>query len=405
MPKKRIVITGVGVVSPIGIGKEQFWQSLKEGKSNFKPVANFDTSGLKTNIAGEITGFEPKQLLGKAGLMDWDRASLFLSSAVKLALDDAGLEINAENTHDTGVSIGTTFGSLYSISEFDKEAVRDGPRLANPTVFTSTVGNSPASRAGIKFGIKGFNSTISTGMCSSLDAIDYARDLMTLDKIKTVVSGAVEALSPQIFLGFYKLNYLSKESCPFDRRRNGIILSEGAAAYILEEFEEAKKRKARAYAEILGTGSAFDPARFYKYNTKATGMKEAMRVALDDAGLKPENIDCIFANANSTKEADLAETNAIKEVFGLYAQKVPVTSIKSTLGETYSASGGMNLVAAIGALKDGFIPATTNLEKPDPACDLDYVTKAPRKAQLSRIMINAFGPNGENTVLIIGRAN
>ncbi|MCX5709257.1 MAG: beta-ketoacyl-[acyl-carrier-protein] synthase family protein [Candidatus Omnitrophica bacterium] len=405
MPKKRIVITGVGVVSPIGIGKEQFWQSLSEGKSNFKPIAHFDTSGLKTNIAGEITGFDPKQLLGKAGLMDWDRASLFLSSAVKLALSDAGLEISAENTCDTGVSIGTTFGSLYSISEFDKEAVRDGPRLANPSVFTSTVGNSPASRAAIKFGIKGFNSTISTGMCSSLDAIDYARDLMTLDKIKTVVSGAVEALSPQIFLGFYKLNYLSVESHPFDKRRNGIILSEGAVAYILENTEEAKKRKTHVYAEILGVGSAFDPARFYKYNPKAIGMKKAMVAALADAGLKPENIDCIFANANSTKDADLAETNAIKEVFGAFSQKIPVTSIKSTLGETYSASGGMNLVAAIGALKEGFIPAITNLDKPDPACDLNYVTKTPKKARLERIMINAFGPNGESTVLIIGRAN
>jgi 3-oxoacyl-[acyl-carrier-protein] synthase II len=405
LPKKRIVITGVGVVSPIGIGKEQFWQSLKDGKSNFKPIANFDTSGLKTNIAGEITDFDPKQLLGKAGLMDWDRASLFLSSAVKLALNDAGLEINADNTHDTGVSVGTTFGSLYSISEFDKEAVRDGPRLANPSVFTSTVGNSPASRAAIKFGIKGFNSTISTGMCSSLDALDYARDQMALDKIKTVVSGAVEALSPQIFLGFYKLDYLSSQSYPFDKRRNGIVLSEGATAYILENIDEAKRRKAKIYAEILGIGSAFDPARFYKYNLRATGMKQAMAAALDDAGLKSENIDCVFANANSTKHADLAETNAIKEIFGAKAQKTPVTSIKSSLGETYSASGGMNLVAAIGALKEGFIPAITNLEKPDPACDLDYVVKSPRKAQLSRIMINAFGPNGENTVLIIGRAS
>lgn len=405
MPKKRVVITGVGVVSPLGIGKEEFWKSLKEGKSNFKQVTIFDTKGLKHNVAGEITDFDPKQLLGKSGLMDWDRASLLLSSAVKLALVDAGLEINSDNAHDTGVSVGTTFGSLHSISEFDKEAVRDGPRLANPSVFTSTVGNSPASRVAIKFGIKGFNSTISTGMCSSLDALDYGRDLMTLGKIKTVVSGTVEALSPQIFLGFHKLNYLSSESLPFDKRRNGIVLSEGAAAYILEDLNEAKNRNAGIYAEILGIGSAFDPAKFYKYNPKAAGMKQAMSAALDDAGLKPENIDCIFANANSDKDADMAEANAINDVFGDYAHRIPVTSVKSALGETYSASGGMSLISAIGALKDGFIPAIANLDKPDPASGLNYVAKTPVKKKLSRIMINAFGPNGESTVLIIGGIN
>lgn len=410
MSKKRMVITGLGIISPIGIGKEKYWQSLRGGKSNFKPVTLFDTKGLKTNIAGEISDFDPKKILTGVNLMDLDRATLLLNSAVKLALDDSGLKINDANTKQTGVSVGTTFGSLYSTSEFDKEAIRDGPRYANPSVFTSTVGNSPASRVAIIFHIKGFNTTLSTGMCAALDALDYARDLVSLGKAKTVIVGTVEALSLQLYLGFYKLNYLSglktnlsPVSCPFDKRRNGIILSEGSSAMILEPFLSAKERKTKIYAKVLGIGSCFDPAKFYKYNRKGTGMKRAMKLALDDAGLKPKDIDCIFANANSTQDADLIETDAIKEVFGGCTHKVPVTAVKSIVGETYSASGGMSLAAAIGALEQDFIPATINLKTQDEHCDLDYVSNKSRNKKLSKIMINTFGPSGTNTVLIIGR--
>lgn len=412
MAKKRVVITGLGVVSPIGIGKEQYWNSLREGKSSFKPISLFDTKGLKVNIAGEIADFKPKEILGNVNIMDLDRATLLLSCAVKLAVQDAALEINESNTKQTGVSVGTTFGSLYSISEFDKESVKEGPRYVNPSVFPSTVGNSPASRVSIIFKIKGFNATISTGMCAALDAIDYARDFFALDKAKTIVAGAVESLSPQIFLGFYKLNYLSglnnnsdPVSCPFDKRRDGIVVSEGSVATILEDFESAKQRNAKIYAEILGTGSSFDTAKFYNYNPKGKGMKEAMELALKDAGLEPKDIDCIFVNANSTKDGDLIEANAIKEVFKEYASRISVTAVKSILGETYSASGGMSLAAALGTLNQDFIPPTINLKEKDPACDIGGIVNKTKIKQLSRIMINTFAPNGANTVLIIGRLN
>jgi 3-oxoacyl-[acyl-carrier-protein] synthase II len=412
MVKKRVVITGLGVVSPIGIGKEQYWNSLREGKSCFKTISLFDTKGLKVNIAGEIADFKPKEILGNVNIMDLDRATLLLSSAVKLAVQDSVLEINEANTKQIGVSVGTTFGSLYSISEFDKESVKEGPRYVNPSVFPSTVGNSPASRVSIIFKIKGFNATISTGMCAAFDAIDYARDFLALDKAKTIVVGAVESLSPQIFLGFYKLNYLSglnngsiPVSCPFDKRRDGIVVSEGSVVTILEDFESARQRKAKTYAEILGTGSSFDTAKFYNYNPKGKGMKEAMELALKDANLEPKDIDCIFANANSTKDGDLIEANAIKEVFKEYASKIPVTAVKSILGETYSASGGMSLAAALGTFNQDFIPPTINLKEKDPACDIGGIVNKTKIKQLSRIMINTFAPNGANTVLIIGRLN
>ncbi|MBU2541851.1 MAG: beta-ketoacyl-[acyl-carrier-protein] synthase family protein [Candidatus Omnitrophica bacterium] len=410
MKKSRTVITGIGVISPIGIGKDEYWQSIMDGKSGFKPITLFDTSDLKVKIGGEISNFNPKQILNTQNIMDLDRATLLLSSAVKLAIDDAKLDINETNTKQIGVSVGTTFGSLHSISEFDKESLREGPRYVNPSVFPSTVGNSPASRIGIRFKIKGFNSTISTGMCAALDALDYARDFINLGRTNTVVTGAVEDFCIQTFLGFYKLNYLSglngdpePLSCPFDKRRNGIIFSEGSTVLILEELDSAKKRKANIYAQVLGIGSCFDPIKFYRFNPKGEGMVKAMQLALADANLKPEDIDCIFANANSTKDADRIETKAIKDVFGNFADEVCITAPKSILGETFSASGGLSTVAAIGALNKDLIPPTINYQEKDPDCNLNYVTNKSRKNKLNRIMINAFGPNGANTVVIIGK--
>ncbi len=409
MSKKRIVITGIGVISPIGIGRKEYWQGLSEGVLGFRPITLFDTSDLKVKVAGEISNFDPKSILGIKSTMDLDRATLLLSSAAKLALDDAKLEINNKNNKQIGISVGTTFGSISSISKFDRESLTEGPRYANPSVFPSTVGNSPASRVGIRFGIKGFNSTISTGMCAALDALEYACDFINLDRIDTVVVGSVEDLSIQAFLGFYKLNYLSglngskPLSCPFDKRRSGIIFSESAAVFILEKMSSSRERKAKIEAEILGIGSCFDPVKYYKFNPKGEGMIAAMRLALEDAQLMPKDIDCIFANANSTKDADKIETSAIKKVFGERAYNVPITSIKSMVGETFSASGGLSAVAAIEALNNEIIPPTINYEVKDSDCDLDYVTNKARQKKLKRIMINTFGPNGANTVVIIGK--
>ncbi|MFA5338081.1 MAG: beta-ketoacyl-[acyl-carrier-protein] synthase family protein [Candidatus Omnitrophota bacterium] len=410
---KRVVITGIGIVSPIGIGKEEFWQNLFAGQSGFKEITLFDVRDLKVKIAGEIASFNPKTILGEKGLLDLDRATLLLLSATKLSLDDASLNIDEDNTYRTGVSVGTTFGSLHSISKFDRESLMEGPRYVNPIIFPSTVANSPASRISIKFKIKGFNSTISTGMSATLDAMDYARDFIRLDKVDTIVVGSVEDLSMQTFLGFYKLNYLSDLkgssdkpiSCPFDNRRNGIIFSEGATSLVLQEKEYAKKSGSSIYAEILGIGSCFDPAKFYKYNPKGEGMKKAMAKALEDAHLLPNNIDCIFANANSTRDADSIETKVIKDVFGEYAYKIPVTAVKSIVGESFSASGGIATVAALGALNKGVMPPTINYKEKDKNCDLDYVPNKLRSKTLHHIMINSFGPNGVNTSLIIGKYN
>jgi 3-oxoacyl-[acyl-carrier-protein] synthase II len=233
---------------------------------------------------------------------------------------------------------------------------------------------------------------------------------MNLYHTKHIIVGGVEDLCIQTFLGFYKLGYLSglrnkfwPSSSPFDRRRDGVIFSEGSAAFTLEEMDQALKRDANIHAEILGFGTSFDPTKRYKYSAQGMGMIESMNEALLDAHLKPGDIGCIFANANSTKHADEIETTAIKKVFGHQAHKIPVTAIKSMVGESYSASGALALAAAIEALDHDFIPPTINLKEKDPLCDLDYVPNVGRKQKLSRAMINCFGPNGQNSVFIIGK--
>jgi len=406
---RRIVITGIGVISPIGIGKSEYWKNLEAGKSGIKPITLFDTNDLKVKVGGEITEFDAKQFLDAKSLRTLDRATKLLASSTKLALDDAKLAITKENNRQIGVSVGTTFGSLNSISEFDKISVAEGPRYVNPSVFPNTVINSPASQLSIRFHIKKFNATVSSGMCAGIDAIDYARDFINLNRAKIVVTGSVEEFCIQTFLGFYKLDYLSglgdsaPLSCPFDKRRNGIVFSEGATTLILEDLESAEERGAHIYAEILGIGSYFEPYRVNKYSPRGKGMNMAMREALADAKLKAADVDCIFANANSTLDADKIETTAIKEVFGVSASKKPVTAIKSMVGEAFSASGGLAAIAALGSIENDFIPATINYVAQDSGLDLDYVPNKTRKQKIGIAMINTFGQNGCNKSLIIGR--
>ncbi|MFH1062022.1 MAG: beta-ketoacyl-[acyl-carrier-protein] synthase family protein [Candidatus Omnitrophota bacterium] len=408
--RKRIVITGIGIVSPIGIGVKQFWDNLFSGKSGIKPITLFDTSKLKVKVAGEITEFDPLLILEEKKIMDLDRATLLLLSSAKLCLDDSGFQVDEKNTYQTGVSVGTTFGSLHSVSKYNQEALTEGPRYANPSVFPSTVGNSPASRVSIRYKIKGFNATISTGISAGLDALEYATDLIELDRAKQILVGAVEDLSLQTFMGFYKLDYLSGLhgtavcSCPFDKNRDGVVFAEGATMFLVQYANEVWD-KAKIYGQISGMGSVFDPARFYRYNPKGTGMKQAMKMALDDAGLKPEDIDCIFANANSTRGADPIEALAIKEVFGEHSKKVLVTAVKSMTGETYSNSGSLAIAAALGAIAENKIPAIINYKNKDENCQLNFVLDKAKKQKISHAMVNTFGPNGKNSSIIISRFN
>jgi 3-oxoacyl-[acyl-carrier-protein] synthase II len=406
---RRIAITGVGVISPIAIGREAYWEGLRQGKTGFRPVTLFDTAPFRVHLAGEVPDFDPVSFLGKKGLRDLDRSTRLICSAAKLALEDSNLVITEENTHAMGVSIGTTFGSLHSISQFDRTGLIEGPRSVNPSHFPNTVINSPASQVSIRFKIKGFNTTISTGFCAGLDAVSYAADFIRLNRADVVLAGGVEELCEETFMGFHDLGFLSGDDgsepccCPFDARRNGIVLSEGAAVLVLEEEQHAVKRGATILARILGHGNAFDPSADSSFDRAGQGLKTAGELALKDSSLDAKDIDYICACSNSSKGLDRMETRSIKELFGDYAFRIPASSIKSMVGESYSASGALSLAAAAGAIRNAFVPPTVNYQKRDPECDLDYVPGTSRQKQIENVLVLAADPYGQNTAIILGR--
>lgn len=406
---RKVVVTGIGVLSPIGIGKDNYWDGLFHGKTGYRSISLFDTAPFSVNIAGEINDFDPVLFLGKKGLRTLDRSTRLVNSAAKLAIDDANLQITDDNTHSIGVSVGTTFGSLHSISQFDRDGLIEGPKLVNPSHFPNTVLNSPASQVSIRFKIKGFNTTISTGFCASLDAVSYAADFIRLNRADVVLAGGVEELCEETFLGFHNIGCLSGLDssepfcCPFDKRRNGIILSEGAAILILEDEEHAAKRGAQIMARVLGYGNSFDPAADFYFGHAGKGLGNSIDIALKDASLNPEDIGYISSCANSTKGLDRMETKVIKDIFGEKAFHIPVTSIKSMIGESFSASGALSLAAAVGALKQGIIPPTMNYMEKDPECDLDYVPNISRQRSIDKALVISSDPYGQNTAIVLGK--
>lgn len=406
---RSVVITGVGVLSCIGTGRDRYWEALFGGKTGFKRISLFDTAPLTVHIAGEIADFDPIFFLGKKGLRTLDRSTTLINSAAKLAIDDANLRIADDNTGSIGVAVGTTFGSLKSISQFDRTGLIEGPKLVNPSHFPNTVINSPASQVSIRYKIKGFNTTVSTGFCASLDAVAYASDFIRLGRSDAVLAGGVEELCEETYLGFYKLGCLSGADgsepvcCPFDSRRNGTILSEGAALLILEDEEHALKRGAAILARIAGYGNSFDPSAARNFTHAGGGLKRAIINALKDASLSPLDIQYISSSANSTRGLDLMETRIIKDVFGEHAHNIPVSSIKSMVGESFSASGALSLAAAVGAIVKGIVPPTVNYVEKDPSCDLDYVTNKARSHDMSNVLVVSSDPYGQNAAVILSK--
>ena len=408
--QKRVVITGIGILSSIGKGREDFWQGLREGRSGSRPITLFDASRFHVQVAGEISDFDAKKYMGVKGLRSLDRSTKLLVSAAKLAIEDSRFSITEDNTDTIGVSVGTTLGSVKSIGDFHEVTLREGPRYTNPALFPNTVINSPASQVSIWHNIKGFNSTIATGFTASLDAMNYAYDFIRLGRVDLVYAGGVEELCEQTFLGFHVLKFLSGSTpgeaivnCPFDRRRNGVLLGEGACLLAMEELKHAQERDAVILGEVVGFGTCFDPFRINKYNPRATGLIEAIRSALKDAGIKEHDVDYICANANSTRSADKIETFAIKQVFGPRAHRIPVSAVKSMVGEGFSVSGAFAAAASLAVLKEGFIFPTINYQEQDPDCDLDYVPNTSRAADIKHILLITTAPSGGNTCMVLRR--
>jgi 3-oxoacyl-(acyl-carrier-protein) synthase len=361
MIDKRVVITGLGVIASNGIGKGAFFEAVLKGISGIKPISLFDTSQFKVKAAGEVKDFTPERFLGAKGLRTLDRSTKLVCSASKLALEDAGLNLIEANTHDIGVVVGSTLGSVHSISEFDREAIKEGPRYVNPAFFPNTVINSPASQVSIKFGIKGFNVTIATGFSAGLDAINYASDFIRLGRANIILAGAVEELCVQTFLGFYKTGLMVGASS-----NGGVIIGEGSAILVLEDLDSAIQRKAPIYAEVLGYGAGL-------------GLKEGFMQSIQDcireSKLSTADIDCISSGANSDSANDLAEAQAIKDLFSDQGE-LSVSYIKKLVGECYSATGSLQAVAAIAEIT---------------------------QKNARNVLANAFGPNSSNSSLMISK--
>lgn len=397
-------------MAPNGKGRQEYWQALRAGKPGYEKVKLFDAKDFKVDIAGEVPDFDATVYLGKKGLRTMDRSGRLLVSAGRLAIDDSGFIITDENTDACGVSVGTTLGSLKSIADFDMITLTEGPRYVNPALFPNTVMNAAASQVAIWNNIQGFCNTLSSGFTTSIDAMQYAADWIEMGKSKYILAGGVEEMCSYTFFGFYSLKFLSGSiegqsfvNCPFDLRRNGITFGEGAMLMAMEPYEEARARGAKIIAEIASFGYEFDPFRINRYNPRGTGLKGAMIKAIEEAGISPRDIDCIFANANSTPTADRVESMIIKDVFGDYGKQVPVTATKSMTGECYSVSGAFAVAAALGAIQENFIPPTINYQVPDPECDLNIIANKAVEAQLNNVLVVNFSPSGANMCMVLRR--
>lgn len=406
MGQMEAVITGIGVIAPNGIGKEKFWDALEQGSSAISQITSFDAGKFPVTLAAEIKDFCPEKILIGKSLRNLDRNALFLSAATKFAIDDAGIEISESNTDKIGLSTGTTFSHLWPVMEFDREVFKEGINFASPALFPSTVVNAASSQAAIFFNIQGFNATVSTGYTSGLEALKYSLGAINSGKAQIVFCGAVDALNFSLFFGLYKLGYMAglkgpALSCPFDKRRNGPLLGEAAISLSIEDKQSAKARKANIFARVRSVASYFDAFQMGKVHPQGEGLEKAIKIALDESGVSPKDIDYISSSANSSEELDKIEVKVLKKIFGKSLEKIPVSSIKSMLGETFSTASALQIASCIGVMKRGVIPPTINYAQPDPECEIDCVPNQARKKKVKLALVTSFGPGGYNSACVL----
>ncbi|NTU29061.1 beta-ketoacyl-ACP synthase II [Brevibacillus sp. HB1.1] len=409
--KRRVVITGVGVVSPVGNDAQTFWNSLLEGKSGIDRVAAFDASDYPTQIAGEVKNFDPEQYMDKKDIRRTDRFVQFGLAAAKMAVEDAKLEITPENAERVGVYIGSGIGGLTTWEEQHSVLLEKGPRRVSPFFIPMLIANMASGAVSIQYGAKGPTSSAITACATGTNAIGDALRLIQFDHADVMIAGGAEAtVRPMAFAGFCSAKAMStrndepqKASRPFDQDRDGFVMGEGAGVLILEELEHAKKRGATIIAEVIGYGMSADAHHITSPSPGGEGAARCMASALKDAGVDPTEVQYINAHGTSTDQGDIAETQAIKSVFGEHAYKLAVSSTKSMTGHLLGATGGVEAIATAYVLRDQVLPPTINLENPDPECDLDYVPNHARKATVNVAVSNTFGFGGHNATVILKR--
>ena len=396
--KKRVVVTGLGVISSIGIGKDVFWNSLLKGTSGISEVASYDTSKHVTHKGGEIKNFNPEDFISKKRVRLIGRASQLAMSATKLALEDAQLSDESIFDYKTSVCLGTTMGEIQSVERADHAWIKSGQKeVENLALYQSPLNNIPSAVA-MEFKLKGRNRIFTTACAAGNYAIGYGYDLLQFNESDIVVAGGSDSFSWIAFTGFNKVSATAPEKCqPFDKNRKGIIPGEGAGILVLETLEQAQRRKAHIYAEILGYGLSCDS--HHMTNPQAEGLASCMKNALKDAGLTPNDIDYISAHGTGTIFNDRAECAAIKQIFG--DKKIAVSSIKSMLGHTMGAASAIEAITCCLVVKNNIIPPTINYETPDPECDIDCVPNVSRKQAVNIALNNGFAFGGNNACLVI----
>jgi len=406
--RKRVVITGIGVISPVGTGLEAFWSSLVGGVSGIKRVERFDPANFTTRIAGEVVDFEPAQYIDKKEARRMDRFTQFAVAASGMAIADAALDLEGENRDRIGVILGSGIGGITTMEEQARVLFEKGPGRVSPFFVPMMIANIGAGQVAISYRLRGPNITSVTACASSTNAIGDAFKMIQHGHADVMLSGGTEApITPLAVAGFCSMKAMStrneepeKASRPFDAQRDGFVIGEGAAILVLESLEHALQRGARIYAEVAGYGSTCDAYHMTAPDPDGAGAANAMREALADADLAPGAVDYINAHATSTPLGDRSEVLAIKKVFGDHTGKLAVSSTKSMTGHLLGAAGGLEAAVCLLAIDRGEIPPTINYEVPDPDCDLDCVPNVARKTAVNAALSNSFGFGGHNATLV-----
>jgi 3-oxoacyl-[acyl-carrier-protein] synthase II len=409
--KRRVVITGVGAITPLGVGVEKSWQALCQGKSGIGVITRFDASGFRTRIAGEVNDFNPLDFMDSKLVRRGDRFIHFALAAARMAMDDSGLVINASNSERVGVSVGTAMGGIESLEKNHRLLLQGARHQISPFFIPSFLANMAPGQVAIEFGARGANMCSVTACASGTHAIGDAFRVIQRGEADAMIAGGAEAaISPVIFAGLDVIKVMTtrneepeKASRPFDKHRDGFIIGEGAGIVILEELEFALNRGARIYAEVLGYGLNSDAYHITAPDPEGRGAASCMKMALDDAGTSIDKVDYINAHGTSTVLNDLSETRAIKSVFQGRSKKIPVSSNKSMMGHLWGAAGAVEAIFCLLTINRGIIPPTINYETPDPECDLDYVPNVARRAEVKVALSNSFGFGSTNATLVFGR--
>jgi 3-oxoacyl-[acyl-carrier-protein] synthase II len=401
----------LGVVAPNGIGVETFWKSLMDGVSGIDRITRFDAGRHDTKIAAEVKGFDPLLYMEKKEVKKMDRFIHYAMAGAIMAAEDAQFTVKDVERSRSGVLVGTGMGGIPCLEETHKILLEKGPGRISPFFIPSIITNLASGHIAIRFGLRGPNSCVSTACATGNHAIGDSFELIRRGMADVMFAGGTEAvISPLTIGGFGAMKALStrndapqRASRPFDKGRDGFVMGEGAGVLILEELDHARRRDARIYAELNGYGMSADAYHMTAPEPEGAGAIASMGLALEDAGLQPEDVDYINAHGTSTPAGDASETKAIKKVFGDHAYRLAVSSIKSMTGHLLGAAGGVEAVATVLTLHHGMIPPTVNYEEPDPECDLDYVPNRARQAEVRVAFSNSFGFGGTNATLVFKR--